>query len=232
MAPGAEPAAASAAAPSPGAAATPPPLATSGATSPTAPAPTAADYTLEPGKSTLYVQVFKSPDTLASGASHDHVVAATGWSGTVRWDPSAPSACKVDIRVPVSGLRPDEDAMRKRVGYEVMLSASQREKIGEQMRAASQLDAARFGDITFAATRCEAVGEQVKVSGSLTVHGVAKTVTSTMKIRGDGQSFSASGTFTAKATDFGFEPYSALLGALKNENEMKFTLDVRGARRP
>jgi hypothetical protein len=40
---------------------------------------------------------------------------------------------------------------------------------------------------------------------------------------------SAAGTFSAKATDFGFEPYSALLGALKNRNEMKFTVDVKGA---
>jgi polyisoprenoid-binding protein YceI len=196
---------------------------------PAAPVATVADYTLDPGKSSLYVQVFKDSGTLASGLSHDHVVTATGWSGSVRWDPSSPAACKVDITVPVSGLRPDEEAMRKRVGYDVMLEPSQREEVKGNMLAAGQLDAKRFGSITFASTRCEAAGDKVKVTGTLTVHGVPKAVTSTMKLAGDGKTLTASGTFTAKATDFGFDPYTALLGALKNKNEMKFTVDVRGA---
>lgn len=192
-------------------------------------APAAADYTLDPGKGSLYVQVFKEGSTIASGLSHDHVMSATGWNGTVHWDPADPSACKVDIRVPVSGLRVDDEATRKRVGYDVMLDADQREEVKSNMLAAGQLDARRFSDITFTATGCEAAGDRVKVTGKLSVHGVAKSVASTMKITSDGSTFSAAGTFTAKATDFGFQPYSALLGALKNQNEMKFTVDVRGA---
>ncbi|MES2643239.1 MAG: YceI family protein [Myxococcota bacterium] len=194
-----------------------------------APVATVADYTLDPGKSALYVQVFKDSGTLASGLSHDHVVTATGWSGTVRWDPASPAACKVDITVPVSGLRPDDEAMRKRVGYDVMLEPSQREEVKGNMLAAGQLDAKRFGSITFVSTRCEAAGDKVKVTGTLTIHGVPKAVSSTMKLSGDGNTLTASGTFNAKATDFGFDPYTALLGALKNKNEMKFTVDVRGA---
>lgn len=189
---------------------------------------TAVDYALDPAKSALYVQVYKNADTVAAGLSHDHVVAATGWNGTVHWDPDDPSTCKMQITVPVSGLRPDDDGMRKRVGYDVMLENKQREKIKGHMLAAGQLDAKRFGEVRFASTRCEATDDKVKVSGKLTLHGVSKPVTSTMKISGNGTSLTAFGTFSAKATDFGFEPYSALLGALKNKNEMKFTVDVQG----
>lgn len=201
------------------------------APAPAAPVQTVADYTLDPSRSALYVQVYKAGETLAAGLSHDHVVAATGWSGTVRWDPADPAACKVEITVPVSGLRPDQEAMRKRVGYDVMLDDGQRADVTSNMLAAGQLDAKKFTDIRFLSTSCAAAGDKVKVGGTLTVHGVGKSVTSTMKITGDGAAFTASGTFTAKATDFGFEPYSALLGALKNQNEMKFTVDVRGAAR-
>ncbi len=189
----------------------------------------AAEYTLDPSRSALYVQVYKDADTLASSLSHDHVVSATGWRGTVRWDPAAPTACKVDITVPVTGLRADDEATRKRVGYDVMLDEGQRADVTTHMLDDGQLDAQKFPEIRFASTGCEAAGDGVKVSGTLTVHGVSKPVASTMKITGDGQSLTASGTFSAKATDFGFEPYSALLGALKNKNEMKFTVDVRGA---
>jgi len=194
-----------------------------------APKPTAATYTLDPTKGALYVQVFKDAGTVAAGLSHDHVIRATGWTGTVRWDPADPAACRIALTVPVSGLRTDEESMRKRVGYDTTLDADQREEITGNMLSAGQLDAKRYTQITFASTRCEAAGEKVKVSGTLTVRGKGAPVTSTMTLAADGAAFSAAGTFTAKATSFGFEPYSALLGALKNRDEMKFTVDVKGA---
>ena len=109
-----------------------------------------------------------------------------------------------------------------------MLEPDQREEIKGNMLSTGQLNAKAFSDIKFVATKCEAAGEKVKVTGNLTIRGKASPVSSTMKITGDGATLTANGTFTAKATDFGFEPYSALLGALKNKNEMKFTLDAKG----
>ncbi len=186
-------------------------------------------YTLDPDRSALYVQVLKDPRTIGSSVSHDHVVAATGWSGEVTWDPADPSACAVRIVVPVSGLRPDEDALRRRVGYDRKLGDRQRAQIGEDMRGERQLDAARFPTITFVARRCEAADAGVRVTGDLTIHGTTRPVSAVFEVAADREGFSAAGTFTARATDFGFEPYSALLGALRNRDEMTFTVDVRGA---
>jgi polyisoprenoid-binding protein YceI len=200
-----------------------------GAPSATAPAvPAAADYHLEPAHSSLYVQVFKDPNTVGSGLSHDHIVVATGWSGTVHWDPANPAACRIEITVPVAGLQNDELSWRKRVGYDTVLDDSDRAKVKESMLAAGQLDAKSFPDIRFAATSCAPAGDKTKVTGTMTVHGVGKTVSPTFLITADGTSFAGAGVFTAKATDFGFEPYTALLGALKNKNEMRFTVDVKG----
>lgn len=183
-------------------------------------------YTLDAAKSSLYVQVFKDPTTVAADLSHDHVVAATGWTGTVTW---GAGPCAVDISVPVSGLRNDDDAMRKRVGYDVMLDEGQRADVKANMLGASQLDASRSPTITYKAMSCEATDATWKVTGALTIRGVAKRVITTLKVSADGARFSASGKFTAKTNDFGFEPFSAMLGALKNKAEMKFTLDVVGA---
>lgn len=194
-----------------------------------APALAAPDaYTLDPEASALYVQVFRDARTIGAGLAHDHVVAATGWTGEVRWDPADPAACEVRIVVPVSGLRADEDAARARVG-EAPIDEGQRARIAESMRGPSQLDAAAFPTITYTATRCEPVGDTVRVTGDLTIHGVTRTVTTPMRVKADGTTFAASGTFTAKATDFGFAPYSALLGALRNVDEMTFTVDVKGS---
>ena len=58
-------------------------------TEPAAPAaPAAADYTLKATSSTLFVVVYKDPNTLGAGFAHDHAIAATGWSGSDRGWPS------------------------------------------------------------------------------------------------------------------------------------------------
>jgi polyisoprenoid-binding protein YceI len=183
-------------------------------------------YTLDAAKSSLYVQVFKDPTTVAADLSHDHVVSATKWTGSVTW---GAGACAVDISVPVSGLRNDDDAMRKRVGYNVMLDDGQRADVKANMLGASQLDGSRFTTITYKATRCESSDATWKVTGGLTIHGVTKQVVATLKVAADAASFAASGKFTTKTRDFGFEPFSAMLGALKNKDELKFTLDVVGS---
>ena len=201
---------------------TPPPPA------PVAPPPPVA-YKLDASKGLLYVQVYKDPDTLASSLSHDHVVRATGWTGTATWDPTNTAACKVDISVPVASLETDADDLRKKVGYDTVLDESQRAEVKEHFLAADQLNAAANPNITFKSTKCEGSGSAVKVTGNLTIRGVAKSVTVPMNITADGKAFSAKGSFTVNHTDFGFQPFSALLGQLKNKNEMRFTIDVKGA---
>ncbi len=218
---------------------TPPPAAATSASpegTPADPAPaaaapvaTAADYTLTPAKSSIYVQVFKETDTLAANLSHDHVIVATGWSGTVHWDPADPTACVVKINVPVSGLVNDEESMRKRVGYDTVLDAGDRAEVRANMVSKGQLDANAFPNITFRSTGCAASGDKVKVTGDLSIHGVPKRISPSFTIAGDGKSLSASGGFTASASDFGFAPFTALLGALKNKDAMKFTVSVVGA---
>jgi polyisoprenoid-binding protein YceI len=49
-------------------------------------------------KSHLYVQLF------SASLGHDHVVGATDWTGTVRFDPSNLSGCSVAVTVQVEGV--------------------------------------------------------------------------------------------------------------------------------
>lgn len=199
------------------------------AAEPAAPASsTVAVYTLDPAKSSLYVQVYKDPDTLASGLSHDHVIAATGWTGSVTWDTANVAACKVSITVPASGLVNDEDALRRRVGYDTTLDEDQRANVKEHMLDSGQLDAQVFPNVTFTSTGCVASGAGVIVNGTMSMHGVGKAVAPLMNITADGKNFTAKGTLTVKTTSFGIDPYSALLGQLKNQDGVRFTIDVKG----
>lgn len=192
------------------------------------PAALAQTYTLDGVKSDLYVLVYKDPSTVAANMSHDHIVQATAWRGTVTWDAANPAACKIDITVPVGNLRNDDPAWRTKVGFDTPVTDSQRDEIRENMTAEGQLWGKKFPDLKYVGTRCEPVGDRYNVTGTLTMRGVGKTLTVPMKIAATATEFAAKGSFKASATDFGFDPYSALMGALKNKNEMAFTVDVVG----
>lgn len=188
-------------------------------------------YALDPAKSALFVQVFKDATTLGSDLAHDHVILATGWSGTVRLDPADPTVCEATLSVPVAGLKPDLPDMRKRVGYPVLLTDAQQVQVGDHMRGADQLDAAHFPDIRFSSKTCSGTGPDRVVAGSLSLHGVSKDVKIPLKVSVSPTEISAKGSFSLTHQDFGFAPFTAFLGTLRNQQELRFTLDVVGTAR-
>ena len=192
-----------------------------------APAPSPVRYTLGAGTA-LHVRVYKDPDTVAAGLSHDHAIASTQHSGSATWTVGDPSACKLDITVPVAGLDPDPDALRSKVGLPGVLDAGARAEIKEHMLDSDQLNAKAFPNITFQSTGCSGSGEAITVAGKLTIRGKTKDVSVKMKVKADASGFSASGSLPIKATDYGFQPFSALLGALKNKNEMTLVVNLVG----
>jgi polyisoprenoid-binding protein YceI len=194
------------------------------------PAPAGAKtYTLNAGSSELYAQVFKDASTIAAGLSHDHVVVANSWTGTATWDPANIGACKVSITVPVSGLKNDDPSWRTKVGFTSMLSDSQIEEVKGHMVGSGQLNAASYSTMTFTATACAAAGDKVNVTGNLGIHGVSKSVTLPMKITADASSFSASGVLSINQSDYGITPFSALGGALKNQDSVRIVVKVKGS---
>jgi polyisoprenoid-binding protein YceI len=195
--------------------------------------PKRSTYVLDPNASDLFVVVRKDTQTALSTLGHDHVIRAGQLSGTVDFDPSAPKECKIDIIVPVAGLKADEPQMRKKVGLEGQMSEGNRADIEKDMRAEDQLDAARFPNITFKGTGCEAgAKDTVNVKGEITIHGKSMPVQVAMQYRFEGATLHARGRFNAKHADFGMKPYSAALGSLKNGEALNFGLDVKADPQP
>jgi polyisoprenoid-binding protein YceI len=186
-------------------------------------------YALQTGSSSLYVQVFKDTTTAASGMSHDHVMRASGWTGTATWDPAKPENCKIDISVPVDKLVVDPPKLRAAVGYDSTLSDGQRGDVRKNMLSKDQLNSSKYSEISFSATSCKVVsGSKVDVSGKLTIKGTSKPITIRMTLDADAQSYSAKGGFKIKGSDYGLEPFSAMMGALKNQDELRFTVRLSG----
>src|SRR5215472_8212407 len=92
-------------------------------------------YTIDAKESLFAVVTHKDTHTLASGAAHDHAIHASEVKGTVTFDPSDPASCRIEILVPVAGLRADDPSVRKRVGLpEGEILAKNRGDVEEHMR--------------------------------------------------------------------------------------------------
>ena len=179
-------------------------------------------------KGSLYVQVYKDPTTIAQALAHDHVVQAAGWTGTATWDPEDPSACAMEISVPVDKLIVDEESIRKRLGYDTFPSEGERSDIRDAMLADDVLDLGSYKTITWKLTECAFGDNRTTVTGDMTIHGTTKSISLPMSVKADNVNFSAKGNTKIKSSQFGMEPFSAGFGALKNQDTMTLVVDIHG----
>jgi hypothetical protein len=175
----------------------------------------------------------------ASGLAHNHLIAADGYTARLDLDPGNPAdlrAARFTLEAPVAGLRVDEDPLRAETFPRLRalgildapfeeLSEKDRRKIGDAMRGKSQLDATAHPTITVQVLSVEQRateigGESFPWSARLafTVHGVTveRAVPVRVVVAAGRVTLEAVGEF--RFTDFGIKPYSAALGAVKNQD--------------
>lgn len=179
-----------------------------------------ASYRLDSGKSAFRVRTYKGG--VASGVAHNHAIAATQMSGSMTWDAAA-GACTIEVTVDVPSLRVDAEGDRKALGLEGTVDEDQRKEIKGNMLAPDQLNGGAHKSMSFKSTSCS----DSKVSGTLTIRGKSKTVSFTPKLDTT-NGFKLSGGFDFKHTDFGFEGYSAMLGAIRNEDRLTLRFTAVG----
>lgn len=180
----------------------------------------AGDYAISNSDTLLYIKVYKDPETHAAGISHDHAIRAATVSGSVSWDAANPGACSVNITVPVNSLTADEYWLRRVAGLEGRLDDGTREVVKRNMLSVGQLNAGAHPNITFQSTSCT----DSSISGNLTIRGQSQAVTMNASFADHDGGVKISGSLSITASQFGFEPYSAMFGQIKNRDSM----DLKG----
>jgi polyisoprenoid-binding protein YceI len=178
----------------------------------------AETYRVDPERSLLAVRLYRAGP--AGPLAHDHVVEATEIAGRIAYDQARPEAASVAVEVRTASLRVDEPAARRRLGLEGDLSPGQRADVAESMRARDQLDVARFPTIRFRSTRVAPEGGRLRVTGELTIRGVTREVTFPATVTLDGAVLRGSATLSLLQSSFGYRPYSAFLGAVRNRDDI------------
>jgi len=192
-----------------------------------APAGAKAMYTIDPTRSELVVQLFKA----GAGAAfaHDHVVRATTYTGRIHFDPTVLNSASVTVEVQIASLKADEPALRQKYNLTSQLSEKDQHSIQDTMLSASQLDAARYPLMKFSSTKIEArdVGTYT-VTGNLTIREISQLVIFSAQVERRNDALRVRGSFRFTQSSFGYQPYSALFGAVRNQDEVLLHFDVVG----
>jgi polyisoprenoid-binding protein YceI len=97
----------------------------------------AAQYIIDPARSKLVVQLFKTG--VGAALAHDHVVRATKYSGQIQLDPTAPNAAKIAVEVDATALVVDEPETRQKYNLPLGLSEESRREIQQTLESEGQL---------------------------------------------------------------------------------------------
>jgi polyisoprenoid-binding protein YceI len=204
------------------------PAAAPPATPPTPAAPTPAagprTFVIDAKQSVLAVQVFK--DGAAAALAHNHVVSATTISGRIVVDPANSASARIDVSLPTAGLVNDDPKLRKRFGVTGDVPEGDRKMILEHMQDEGQLDIAHFPTMQFSSTSTTGTGSKLVLNGKLTMHGVTRDISVPVDVTFTDTGVRGTGSVKLKTSDFGIEPYSAFLGAVKNKDGIVLHIDL------
>jgi hypothetical protein len=192
----------------------------------------AADYSVDP-RSAAFLVVTKK-EGVASGFAHDHLIAASDFTATLKAPPGEPEKGTFAFVAPVASLSVDAPADQKKwfgplsaLGVQKAafseISEGDRAKVKENALDPSQLDAKAHPTV-----RAEVTGLERK---PMSFNGKAFTHSATVRVTVKGKTvekrLAANVTSSAKEisvesvgpfafSEFGIEPYSGLFGAVRN----------------
>jgi polyisoprenoid-binding protein YceI len=163
----------------------------------------------------------------ASGVGHDHIIVAVNPTGKVVFDPAAMEKTTIMVNIQTADLRVDADADRRRYKLEGQISKGDIADIGKAMRAEDQLYTKKHKTMKFESTKfTHKSGDKYLVEGNITIRGKSRKVNFPVTMTLKGQNMRARGKLKIMQSWFGYEPYSALFGALKNKDEVDLHLDL------
>ena len=207
-----------------------------------------ADWRLDPERSVLAVLTHKAG--IGARLAHDHLILAPLGALALEFDPERPEATRATLTTRADALEIDAPAARLRWGRRLAelgalageglkaVPEGDRKKVREAMLSPGQLDGAGHPEIRAELVALErrggGEGERVALGWTarvrLTVRGrtIEKELATRWQIEAGELTVEALGE--ARFSELGIEPYSTLLGAIRNDD--LFHLFVALAARP
>jgi polyisoprenoid-binding protein YceI len=179
-------------------------------------------YDVVSSESLLTILAFRGGALAKAG--HNHVIASHDISGTF-YVPEDVMRSTFELHVPVAQLTIDEPELRTKEGpdYPPEVPESAKEGTRHNMLSEALLNGAQFPELTLVSQRLDRgeMGTSVRADVQVTVRGQSHTVSVPVAYSLTGGELVASGDVPIKQTDLGLTPFSAMLGALQVQDELR-----------
>lgn len=198
-----------------------PPRPAAGPPVPEATRPVAAAGTLyEVLDSDVTVRVYRDGPLAELG--HNHVIASTGLTGQIELRRPL-AATTLTLELPLGSLVVDDQARREAAGGEFpgTLNEPDREGTRANMLGASLLDAAHFPAVLLESLAIDGESPDFRVTTRVSIAGRQRDIVVPVKLELDGDTLTASGSFTVTHAALGLSPFSVALGALRVREDIQ-----------
>jgi YceI-like protein len=192
-------------------------------------------YDVEAEQSLLTVLVYRA-GALAS-AGHNHVIASHTLGGSV-YLPADLGAASFEVHVPVAALTVDEAPLRaaqSAADFPPDVSDGARAGTRRNMLSAAVLDAAEYPEVVLRCARLAGAPQPPSGDATALIDTAVRDRTRTLRVplhyELAGDTLSVTGEMPLRQSDLGLTPFTALLGALAVEDEMRvrFRIVARAA---
>jgi polyisoprenoid-binding protein YceI len=176
-----------------------------------------SSFVVDAAKSRFVVRV--TATGLLSAFGHNPTVAIRGFTGDASFSPDTPEQSTLRLAIDANSLSITGDVNEK-----------DRSEMEANMKN-DVLETAQYPEIGFEGKAVEAnsIGGsmyRVRLAGQLTLHGVTGKLDIPCNITDGGDTLRASGEFTIKQTDYQIRLVTAVAGALKVKDELRFSFDI------
>lgn len=193
-------------------------------------------YDVVGGESLLIVRVYRAGALAAAG--HNHIIASHSLAGAV-YLPDDPLAGSFEVHVAADALTVDEPQLRAQesgADFPPDISDSAREGTRRNMLGPALLDAADYPEVVLRAVRLEGGG--AAAPGDLTAHidaevrGQHRPIAVAVRYALAGDTLTVMGDTALKQSELGLTPFTALMGALAVQDEMRISFRIICRSRP
>jgi hypothetical protein len=187
--------------------------------------PVGAGYTVVSAESLIIIRVYRG-GTL-SRVGHNHIVASHSLRGTVQVAPDvARSSCELSFAV--AELTVDEAELRAAQGPDFAAEVPDSARAGTRhnMLGPALLNAEAYPQITMHCLGFESSGAQLIVHMQIRVRDHLAEVAVPVSYTSNAHELLAQGELALKQSDLGLTPFSAMLGALAVQDEMRLQFNI------
>jgi polyisoprenoid-binding protein YceI len=185
-------------------------------------------YTIVAGESLLTIRVYKGGAFAAAG--HNHVIASHALSG-IFYAADAPLQSSFEVHVPLESLSVDEAELRAQAGpdFPPEVPETAREGTRRNMLGPALLDAENDPEIVLSAVRlvpAQPPQSAVQARVQARVRGAPHEFDVLVRYERSAERLVVSGDTVLKQSELGLKPFSALLGALQVQDEMRISFRI------